>query len=205
MPTQIYAASGTFPLKIRESISTRFSDLLEYSATYLIEKGSSSLGFSAGQSIVTSSGVVKIFPAPRITRSNDSPFDEVEVTAYGKGISLGTQIIFGTEVLELSKTYTGVDRAQVPPVNYNWTVNETWRCETATKYSVLDNGSTNYSSPGNTLEKTLVRRWMIGTPISGGTQQLSITWNTGIRDIQRTNYGAYDEVAVMKGYIPEVS
>lgn len=193
MPTQIYAAPGTFPLKIRESISTRFSDLLEYSATYLIEKGSSSLGFSAGQSIVTSSGVVKIFPAPRITRSNDSPFDEVEVTAYGKGISLGTQIIFGTEVLELSKTYTGA------------TVNEIWRCETATKYSVLDNGSTNYSEPGNIFQRNLVRRWIIGTPISGDPQQLSITWNTGIRDIQRTNYGAYDEVAVMKGYIPEVS
>ena len=205
MPTQIFAAPGTFPLKIRESLSTRFSDLLEYSATYLIEKGSSSIGFSAGQSIVTSSGVVKIFPAPRVTRSNDSPFDEVEVTAYGKGISLGTQIIFGTEVLELSKSYTGVDATQDPPVNYNWTVNESWRCETATKYSVLDNGSTNYSSPGSTLDKSMVRRWIIGTPMSGAPQQLSITWNTGIRDIQRTNYGAYDEVAVMKGYIPEVS
>jgi len=205
MPTQIYAASGTFPLKIRESLSTRFSGLLEYSATYLIEKGASSLGFSVGQSLVTSSGTVKIFPAPRVTRSNDNPFDEVEVTAYGTGFSLSTRVVFGTEVLELSKSYTGVDLTQDPPVNYNWTVNETWRCETATKYSVLDNGSTNYSSPSNTLEKTLVRRWIIGTPINGGPQQLSITWNAGIRDIQRTNYGAYDEVAVMKGYIPEVS
>lgn len=205
MPTQIYAASGTFPLKIRESLSTRFSGLLEYSATYLIEKGASSLGFSVGQSIVTSAGVVKIFPAPRVTRSNDNAFDEVEVTAYGTGFSLSTRVVFGTEVLELSQSYNGVDLTQDPPVNYNWTVNEAWRCETATKYSVLDNGSTNYSSPGNTLEKTLVRRWIIGTPISGGPQQLSITWNTGIRDIQRTNYGAYDEVAVMKGYIPEVT
>lgn len=205
MPTQIYAASGTFPLKIRESLSTRFSGLLEYSATYLIEKGSSTFGFSVGQAIVTSAGTVKIFPAPRVTRSNDNAFDEVEVTAYGTGFSLSTRVVFGTEVLELSQSYTGVDRTQDPPVNYNWTVNEAWRCETATKYSVLDNGSTNYSSPGNTLEKNLVRRWIIGTPISGGPQQLSITWNTGIRDIQRTNYGAYDEVAVMKGYIPEVS
>lgn len=205
MPTQIYAASGTFPLKIRESLSTRFSGLLEYSATYLTEKGSSTFGFSAGQSIATSSGTVKIFPAPRVTRSNDNAFDEVEVTAYGTGFSLSTRVVFGTEVLELSQSYNGVDLTQDPPVNYNWTVNEAWRCETATKYSVLDNGSTNYSSPGNTLEKTLVRRWIIGTPISGGPQQLSITWNTGIRDIQRTNYGAYDEVAVMKGYIPEVT
>lgn len=205
MPTQIYAASGTFPLKIRESISPRFSGLLEYSATYLIEKGSSTFGFSVGQAIATSSGTVKIFPAPRVTRSNDNAFDEVEVTAYGTGFSLSTRVVFGTEVLELSQSYTGVDRTQDPPVNYSWTVNEAWRCETATKYSVLDNGSTNYSSPGNTLEKTLIRRWIIGTPISGGPQQLSITWNTGIRDIQRTNYGAYDEVAVMKGYIPEVS
>ena len=202
MPTQIYAASGTFPLKIRESLSTRFSGLLEYSATYLIEKGSSTFGFSVGQSLVTSSGTVKIFPAPRVTRSNDNAFDEVEVTAYGTGFSLSTRVVFGTEVLELSKSYTGVDLTQTPPVNYNWTVNETWRCETATKYSVLDNGSTNYSSPSNSLEKTLVRRWIIGTPISGGPQQISITWNAGIRDIQRTNYGAYDEVAVMKGYIP---
>lgn len=202
MPTQIYAASGTFPLKIRESLCTRFSGLLEYSATYLIEKGSSTFGFSVGQSLGTSSGTVKIFPAPRVTRSNDNAFDEVEVTAYGTGFILNTRVVFGTEVLELSKSYTGVDLTQDPPVNYNWTVNETWRCETATKYSVLDNGSTNYSSPSNTLEKTFVRRWIIGTPLSGGPQQLSITWNAGIRDIQRTNYGSYDEVAVMKGYIP---
>lgn len=202
MPTQIFAAPGTFPLKIRESLSTRFSDLLEYSATYLIEKGSSSLGFSVGQSIVTSSGVVKIFPAPRVNRSNDSPFDEVEVTAYGKGISLGTQIIFGTEVLELSKTLNIV---ATPELTYNYTITESWRCETATKYSVLDNGSTSYSVPSNLLEKTLVRRWITGNFQPGGPSQLSITWNTGIRDIQRTNYGAYDEVAVMIGYIPEVS
>ena len=205
MPTQIYSASGTFPLKIRESLSTRFSGLLEYSATYLIEKGADLLGFSVGQSIVTSAGTVKIFPAPRVTRSNDNAFDEVEVTAYGTGFSLSTRVVFGTEVLELSKSYTGVDLTQDPPVNYNWTVNEAWRCETATKYSVLDNGSNNYSSPSNNLEKTLVRRWITGNFQPGGPSELSITWNDGIRDIQRTNYGAYDEVAVMKGYIPEVS
>lgn len=205
MPTQIYAASGTFPLKIRESLSTRFSGLLEYSATYLIEKGASSLGFSVGQAIVTSAGTVKIFPAPRVTRSNDNAFDEVEVTAYGQGISLNSRVVMGTEVLELSKTFTYIDSTPTPPVNYNWTVYESWRCETTTKYSVIDNTSTNYSAPSTSLEKNLVRRWIVGERHTSGPYSLTITWATGIRDIQRTNYGAYDEVAVMKGYIPEVS
>lgn len=205
MPTQIYSATGTFPLKIRESLSTRFSGLLEYSATYLIEKGASSLGFSVGQSIVTSSGVVKIFPAPRATRSNDNAFDEVEVTAYGQGISLNSRVVMGTEVLELSLSKNETDNSQSPPVQYNWTIYERWQCETATKHSVIDNSSSNYSTPSGTLSKTMERRWVVGTPINGGQSSLSINWNDGIRDIQRTNYGAYDEVAVMKGYIPEVS
>lgn len=205
MPTQIYAASGTFPLKIRESLSTRFSGLLEYSATYLIEKGASSLGFSVGQSIETSAGVVKIFPAPRVTRSNDNAFDEVEVTAYGQGISLNSRVVMGTEVLELSQTYSYIDTTQDPVRNYNWTVYETWRCETATKHSVIDNTSTNYSAPFTSLEKDIVRRWIVGERHTSGPYSLTISWNTGIRDIQRTNYGAYDEVAVMKGYVPEVS
>ena len=205
MPTQIYAASGAFPIKIRESLSTRFSGLLEYSATYLIEKGASSLGFSVGQSIVTSAGTVKIFPAPRVTRSNDNAFDEVEVTAYGQGISLNSRVVMGTEVLELSLSKNETDNSQSPPVQYSWTIYERWRCETATRHSVIDNSSSNYSAPSGTLSKTMERRWVVGTPINGGQSSLSINWNDGIRDIQRTNYGAYDEVAVMKGYIPEVS
>jgi hypothetical protein len=205
MPTQIYAASGTFPLKIRESLSTRFSGLLEYSATYLIEKGASSLGFSVGQSIVTSSGTVKIFPAPRVSRSNENAFDEVEVTAYGQGISLNSRVVMGTEVLELSLSKNETDNSQDPPIQYNWTIYERWRCETATKHSVNDNSSSNYSTPSGTLDKDMERRWVVGTPINGGQSSLSIDWNDGIRDIQRTNYGAYDEVAVMKGYIPQVS
>lgn len=205
MSTQIYAASGTFPLKIRESLSTRFSGLLEYSATYLIEKGASSLGFSVGQTIVTSSGTVKIFPAPRVTRANENAFDEVEVTAYGQGISLNSRVVMGTEVLELSLTKNETDNSEDPPVQYNWTIYERWRCETATRHSVIDNSSSNYSAPSASLSKTMERRWVVGTIITGGQSSLSIVWNDGIRDIQRTNYGAYDEVAAMKGYIPEVS
>jgi hypothetical protein len=201
----IYTAGNVFPLKIRESLSTRFSGLLEYSATFLIEKGASSLGFSVGQSIVTSSGTVKIFPAPRVTRSNDNPFDEVEVTAYGQGISLNSRVVIGTEVLELSQTFKYTDTSPDPDVEYNWTVYESWRCETATKHSVIDNTSSNYSSPLGSLDRDLVRRWIVGDAQPDGPSQLSITWTDGIRDIQRTNYGAHDEVAVMKGYIPEVS
>jgi hypothetical protein len=202
MPTQIYAASGTFPLKIRESLSTRFSGLLEYSATYLIEKGASSLGFSVGQSILTSSGTVKIFPAPRVTRSNDSAFDEVEVTAYGQGVSLNSRIVRGTEFLELSKTYT--QQTTNPDQTWNWTVYESWRCQTATLHSVILNSSTSFSQPSGSLEKTMVRRWEVGSRPSVGTIELQINWAENIRDISRTNYGDYDEVAVMKGYTPQV-
>lgn len=202
MPTQIYSSPGTFPLKIRESLSTRFSGLLEYSATYFIEKGSSSLGFSVGQAIVTSSGTVKIFPAPRVTRSNDNAFDEVEITAYGQGLSINSRIVRGTEFIELSKTYT--QQTTNPDQTWNWTVYESWRCQTATLHSVMLNSSTSYSQPSASLEKTMVRRWEVGSRPSVGTIELQINWAENIRDISRTNYGDYDEVAVMKGYTPQV-
>jgi hypothetical protein len=139
-------------------------------------------------------------------RNNDSPFDEVELTAYGRGFSLGTRVVYGTEVLELSKTFEHIDATQDPPVTTNWTVYESWRCETVTKHGVLSNTSSSYSDPSNSLDKEMIRRWIIGqvTP-SSGRNRLDIVWNTGRRDVQRTNFGAWDEVAVMKGYIPEVS
>lgn len=204
MPTTIYTAGNAFPLKIRESLSTRFSGLLEYSATYLIEKGASSLGFSVGQSIATSSGTVKIFPAPRVTRSNDNPFDEVEVTAYGKGLSINNRVVMGTEVLELSVSKSYTDNSQTTPVQYNWTIYELWRCETATMHSVIDNSSSNYIAPSGTLSKNMERRWGVGQIPSHASAGLEIVWTQAIRDISRTNYGAFDEVAVMSGYIPQI-
>ena len=199
----IYSASP-FPLQIRESMSTRFSGLIEYSATFLIDKGASA-AFAVGAVIATTLGSVSIFPGVRYVRNNDSPFDEVELTAYGKGFALGTRVVFGTEVLELSKTFEHIDATQNPPVTTTWTVYETWRCETATKHDVLSNGSTSYSDPSSSLDKSMIRRWIIGQVASSGRDRLNIVWNTGRRDVQRTNFGAWDEVAVMKGYIPEVS
>jgi hypothetical protein len=200
----IYSASP-FPLQIRESMSTRFSGLIEYSATFLVEKGASA-AFAVGAVIATTLGSVSIFPGVRYVRNNDSPFDEVELTAYGKGFALGTRVVFGTEVLELSKTFEHIDETQDPPVTTTWTVYETWRCETATKHDVLSNASSSYSDPSNSLDKQMIRRWIIGqVALSSGRDSLNIVWNTGRRDVQRTNFGAWDEVAVMKGYIPEVS
>lgn len=202
MPTQIYAASGTFPLKIRESLSTRFSGLLEYSATYLIEKGGSSLGFSVGQSIVTSAASVKIFPAPRVTRSNDSAFDELEVTAYGQDTSLNSRIVQGTEFLELSASFTQEDTS--PPRTWSWSVNEVWLCHTSTLHSVISNTNTDYPSPSGSLVKTLIRSLVLGSMPPGGFTALLINWTEAIRNVSRTNYGLYDEVAVTKGYVPQV-
>lgn len=203
MPTQIYAASGTFPLKIRESLSTRFSGLVEYSATYLIEKGASSLGFSVGQDIVTSSGTVKIFPAPRVTRSNDNAFDEMEVTAYGQVISpFNSRSVQGTELLELSASFTQEDTS--PPRTWNWSVNEVWLCHTSTLHSVILNTDTGYPSPSGSLVKTLIRRLVLGSMPPGGANTLLINWDEAIRNVSRTNYGSYDEVAVTKGYVSQV-
>lgn len=200
----IYSASP-FPLQIRESMSTRFSGLIEYSATFLVEKGANA-AFAVGAVIATTLGSVSIFPGVRYVRNNDSPFDEVELTAYGKGSALGTRVVFGTEVLELSKTFEHIDATQDPPVTTTWTVYETWRCETATKHDVLSNASSSYSDPSSSLDKEMIRRWIIGqVATSSGRDSLNIVWNTGRRDVQRTNFGAWDEVAVMKGYIPEVS
>jgi hypothetical protein len=201
----IHSASP-FPLQIRESMSTRFSGLIEYSATFVVDKGGS-VAFVVGVTeIVTSIGIVTVFPGVRYVRNNDSPFDEAELTAYGKGFPFGARVVFGTEVLELSKTFEHIDATQNPPVTTNWTVYETWRCETATKHDVLENTSSNYSDPSSSLDKEMIRRWIIGqVATSSARDSLNIVWNTGRRDVQRTNFGAWDEVAVMKGYIPEVS
>jgi hypothetical protein len=199
----IYSASP-FPLQIRESMSTRFSGLIEYSATFVVDKGGS-VNFNINADIATSLGPVTIFPGIKYVRNNESPFDEAELTAYGKGFALGTRVVFGTEVLELSKTFEHIDATQDPPVTTTWTVYETWRCETATKHDVLDNTSSNYSDPSISLDKSMIRRWIIGQAARSGRDSLNIIWNTDRRDVQRTNFGKWDEVAVMKGYIPEVS
>jgi hypothetical protein len=203
--TTIYSATGTFPLKIRESISTRFSGLIEYSATHLIQKGSTPPGFAVGATIPTSSGSVSIFPGVRITRSNDNAFDELEVTAYGHNFLNNNRVVYGTEVLELSQTFQTLDQTQDPPIATSWTVYETWQCETLTKHSVLSNTSANYSDPSGFLNRKMLRRRVVGEVANGGRDTLRIVWNTERRDIQRTNFGAWDEVAVMKGYMPEVS
>jgi hypothetical protein len=193
----IHSASP-FPLQIRESMSTRFSGLIEYSATFLIDKGGS-VNFNINADIATSLGPVTIFPGIKYVRNNESPFDEAELTAYGQGSPFGTRIVFGSEVLELSKTF---ELTNSQNVTETWTVYETWLCQTATKHDVLQNSSSNYSEPSNSLDKSMMRRWVVGP---GSVLSLNIIWNTGRRDIQRTNFGKWDEVAVMVGYIPEVS
>ena len=194
----IYSASP-FPLQIRESMSTRFSGLIEYSATFLIDKGGS-VNFNINADIATSLGPVTIFPGIKYVRNNESPFDEAELTAYGQGSPpSGTRIVFGSEVLELSKTF---DLTNSQNVTETWTVYETWLCQTATKHDVLLNSSSIYSEPSISLDKSMMRRWVVGP---GSVLSLNIIWNTGRRDIQRTNFGKWDEVAVMVGYIPEVS
>jgi hypothetical protein len=192
----IYSASP-FPLQIRESMSTRFSGLIEYSATFLIDKGGSA-NFNINADIATSLGSVTIFPGIKYVRNNESPFDEAELTAYGKGY-FGTRIVFGSEILELSKTF---ERTNSQNLTETWTVYETWLCQTATKHDVLQNSSSIYSDPSISLDKSMMRRWVVGT---GSILSLNIIWNTGRRDIQRTNFGKWDEVEVMIGYIPEVS
>lgn len=191
----IYSAAGTFPLKISESIFTRPSGLIEYSAKFLIKKGSTPSGFANGTELSTSSGSVFIYPNPRFIRSNENPFDEMEITAYGQ--SSINNVIVGTEILEFSKTFTQT----VGNESNSLTVYESWRCTTATRYQVILNSQSNFTEPSTALDKTMVRRWMIGV---GTPQGLSINWTTGIRNISRSNYGTIDEVAVMKGYIPEI-
>lgn len=193
--TTIYSVRGIFPIKIREAISTRFSGLIEYSATYTIEKGSIPAGFGIGTTIDTASGPATIFPGPRYSRSNDSPFDEMQVTAYGHSISTTGRAIKGTEILQLS--YTIADSG--------FTTYETWLCETHTLNLVIASTSNSYATPTQNLNKTLIRRWIGGKSVNASfIRPLNIVWNTATRDVKRTNFGAWDEVAVMNGYVPEV-
>lgn len=196
MPTQILTAGSIFPYEYRKAVSTRPSGLIEYSVTYLVEKGAGAMTLTAGSSIGFSGQTAKIAYPPRITSSNGSIFDEVEVIAYGLG-SAANNLQIGSETIEISKT-----RGETPDDIY--TVYETWLCDIAIKTDVVSGTSQLPSPPSVTLNKTLIRRWFVVANANSTLLPIQVNWNTGIKNVTRAIYGDYSEVTLSFGYFPEV-
>jgi len=194
MPTQILTAGSIFPYEYRIAFSTRPSGLIEYSVTYLVEKGAGAGTLTSGSSIGFSGQTAKIAYPPRITSSNGSIFDEVEVIAYGLG-SAANNLQIGSETIEISKT-----RGE-PPDDY--TVYETWLCDVAIKTEVVSGTIQLPSTPSVTLNKTLIRRWHAGKGGNFAILPIQVNWNTGIKNVTRAIYGDYSEVTLSFGYFPE--
>jgi hypothetical protein len=194
MPTQILTAGSIFPFEYRKAVSTRPSGLIEYSVTYLVEKNTGAGNLTVGTSIGFSGQSGKIAYPPRITSSNGSLFDEVEVVAYGLG-SAANNLQIGSETIEISKT-----RGEAPD---DYTVYETWVCDVAIKTDVVSGTSQLPSSPSVTLNKTLIRRWHLGKGGNFAILPIQVNWNTGIKNVTRVIYGDYSEVTLSFGYFPE--
>lgn len=191
MANKVYSTDGAFPHESRKVVSTRPSGLIEYSITYLVEKGSGASGLTAGMSVGQN---LKIAYPPKIISSSGSIFDEVEVVAYGLGTpSLNLQI--GSETLDITAT-----RGESPD---SYTINETWVCDVAIVISAVTGSGALPSTPSITLNKQMIRRWLIGAPSGVVPQPIPINWNTGIKNVTRNIYGDYSEVTMAYGYFPQ--
>jgi hypothetical protein len=191
MANQVYSTGAVFPHESRKVVSTRPSGLIEYSITYLVEKGAGTSSLTAGMSVGQNP---KMAYPPKIISSSGSIFDEVEVVAYGLGTpSLNLQI--GSETLDITAT------RGVSPDNY--TINETWVCDVAIVVSAVTGSGALPPTPSITLNKQMIRRWLIGAPSGVVPQPISINWNTGIKNLTRNIYGDYSEVTMAFGYFPE--
>lgn len=193
MANKVYSTSGVFPYESRKVVSTRPSGLIEYSVTYLEEKNAGATNLAVGASIGLGQPG-KIACPPRITSSNGSIFDEVEVVAYGVGLATNNSQI-GSETLDIVAT------RGVPPDNY--TINETWVCDVAIVISAVTGSAALPPNPSITLNKQMIRRWLIGAPSGVFPQPISITWNTGIKNVTRNIYGDCSEVTLAYGYFPQ--
>lgn len=202
----LYTTPNVFPLKLSESISTRPSTLVEYQATYAIQKNSEvPAQFQTNQGIIVNGTTVYIFPGPQISRSNEVMWDTLTLTAYGDAPGSSSRTIYGSSITEVSKSFSVTSGEGEDEQTYNWTIYESWRTDTATAIRAISSASTLLPIVSSPPTPTFRRRRTIGTVAPGGQQILNISWALSDLDISRTNFGKIDEVSLTKGYLPTVS
>lgn len=143
-----------------------------------------------------------VFPEPTV--SYQDGLAVVEWTEYDNDSNSQGYNTKGTELINLSKTYTqssGGESAQ-------YTINESWVSETITTTKVI-NHSTALSgamSHGITdLGKVMKQRFIFGSVPSGAFTALSIAWAAQVVSVNRRNYGLLDEIDITVGNVPTIT
>lgn len=193
MPTTLY---GTFPILLPNKTVTVSS--------YGLEKTSGTILFQPGQqgaalALAENSG--QVFPEPQI-RTTDIGLLEMSFDAYrDTGVTSG---VFGTEVLNLSKSFEttitqAVGNNPPAPIPYNWTITEIWVADSYTERKVLaaNLGSIFLQAFPRTLGRRMLKRVLTGKRPTGGTSNLSITWASQVSSVTRRNFGTFDEVDIV--------
>jgi hypothetical protein len=187
---------GTFPILVPGSTESQ--------SVYGLKKTSGTILFKAGEeasalSLAEQSG--SVFPDPQV-RTTDMGLLEMSFDAYtDTGATSG---VFGTEVLNLSKSFESTITEAVgnnppAPITYNWTVTEIWIADSFTERKVLAAtlGSVFLTVSQNSLNKRMLKRVITGKRPSSGASSLSITWTSQVSSVTRRNFGSFDEVDIV--------
>jgi hypothetical protein len=193
---------GTFPLLVPGST--------ESTSVYGLKKTSGTILFKAGEegaalTLAEQSG--SVFPDPQV-RTTDMGLLEMSFDAYmDTGATSG---VFGTEVLNLSKSFEStqaVGNNPPAPITYNWTITEIWLADSFTERKVLAAtlGSVFLIVSQNSLNKRRLKRIITGKRPSGGVNDLSITWTSQVSSVTRRNFGSFDEVDIVSSLKAEIA
>jgi hypothetical protein len=189
---------GTFPLLVPGSTeSTSVYGLKKTSGTILFKPG------QEGEALALAEESGSVFPDPQV-RTTDMGLLEMSFDAYtDTGATSG---VFGTEVLNLSKSFESTITEAVgnnppAPITYNWTVTEIWIADSFTERKVLAAtlGSVFLTVSQNSLNKRMLKRVITGKrPIGTITaSSLTITWTSQVSSVTRRNFGSFDEVDIV--------
>jgi hypothetical protein len=189
---------GTFPLLVPGSTESQ--------SVYGLKKTSGTILFKPGEEgaaldLAEESG--SVYPDPQV-RTTDMGLLEMSFDAYtNTGATSG---VFGTEVLNLSKSFESTITQAVgnnppAPITYNWTITEIWLADSYTQRKVLAAalGSIFLEASAFTLNKRMLKRIITGKrPIGTITaSSLSITWTSQVSSVTRRNFGSFDEVDIV--------
>lgn len=187
---------GTFPLLVPGSTESQ--------SVYGLKKTSGTILFKAGEdgaALTLAEQNGSVFPDPQV-RTTDMGLLEMSFDAYTDTVA--TSGVFGTEVLNLSKSFESIITQAVgnnppAPITYNWTITEIWIADSFTERKVLAAtlGSVFLTVSQNSLNKRMLKRITTGKRPSGGASSLSITWETQVSNVTRRNFGTFDEVDIV--------
>jgi hypothetical protein len=187
---------GTFPLLVPGSTESQ--------SVYGLKKRSGTILFKPGQeadALTLAEQNGSVFPDPQV-RTTDMGLLEMSFDAYtDTGVTSG---VFGTEVLNLSKSFESTITQAVgnnppAPITYNWTVTEIWIADSFTQRKVLAAtlGSVFLTVSAFALNRRMLKRVVTGKRPSGGASSLSITWASQVTSVTRRNFGTFDEVDIV--------